>query len=73
MAPLVDLSGVNIAEEKSFALVWVDEANATKRPLAEEGPDEEDLVNKVNPPPIMNHKETRLLKSIVKGSKLNQA
>lgn len=71
MAPLVDLSGVNIAEEKSFALKWVDEA-FQNRALSEEGPDDEDLVNKVNPPPIMNHKETRSLKSIVKGSKLNQ-
>lgn len=50
MAPLVDLSQVNIDEMKSFALKWVDEAHA--KPLAEEGPDEEDLVNKVNPAPI---------------------
>lgn len=27
MAPLVDLSGVNIDEEKSFTLKWVDEAS----------------------------------------------
>jgi hypothetical protein len=39
--------------------------------LAEEGPDDEDLVNKINPPPIMHHRENRLVKSIVKGSKLN--
>lgn len=54
MAPLVDLSGVNIDEEKNFKLKWVDEAN--KRPLAEENLDEEDLVNLVNPPPIQNHR-----------------
>jgi len=59
MAPLVDLSCVNIDEEKNFTLKWVDEASQKKRHLAEEGPDEEDLVNLVNPPPIMNHKENR--------------
>jgi hypothetical protein len=37
--------------------------------LAEEGPDDEDLINKINPPMIMNHRENRQLKSIVKGSK----
>jgi hypothetical protein len=57
MAPLVDLTGVNIDEEKNFTLKWVDEGALLKRPLAEEGPDEEDLVNKINPPPIMNHRE----------------
>lgn len=41
------------------------------RPLAEEGPDEEDLVNLVNPPKIMHHRENRTVKSIAKGSKLN--
>ena len=57
MAPLVDLSQVNIDEEKSFALKWVDEN--LNRPLAEEGADEDDLVNKINPPMIMNHRESR--------------
>lgn len=57
MAPLVDLSGVNIDEEKNFTLKWVDETVVNKRPLAEENLDEDDLVNLVNPPPIMNHKE----------------
>lgn len=71
MAPLVDLSCINIDEEKSFAIKWVDET-AQNRPLSEEGPDDEDLINKINPPAIMNHKESRLLKSIVKGSRLNQ-
>jgi hypothetical protein len=56
MAPLVDLSGVNIDEDKNYTLKWVDETTVNKRPLAEEGPDDEDLVNKINPPPIMNHK-----------------
>lgn len=56
MAPLVDLSQVNIDEGKSFAIRWVDEANAN-RPLAEESADEDDLVNKINPPMIMNHRE----------------
>jgi len=54
MAPLVDLSGVNIDEDKSNTLKWVDETH--KKPLAEEGPDDEDLVNKVNPPPITLHR-----------------
>ena len=69
MAPLVDLSQVNIDEEKSFKLKWSDEAQV--RPLAEEGPDEEDLVNLVNPPRINHHRENRTPKSIAKGSKLN--
>jgi hypothetical protein len=68
MAPLVDLSGVNIDEDKNFTLKWVDES-MSKRPLAEEGPDDEDLVNKINPAPIMNHKQTRSCKPIVKGSR----
>lgn len=71
MAPLVDLSQVNMDEEKSFKLRWTDEALV--RPLAEEGPDEEDLVNLVNPPKITHHYENRLVKSIAKGSKLNQS
>ncbi len=54
MAPLVDLSGINIDEDKLNTLKWVDEAS--KKPLAEEGPDDEDLVNKVNPPPITLHR-----------------
>lgn len=68
MAPLVDLSGVNIDEDKLNTLKWVDEAS--KRPLAEEGPDDEDLVNKVNPPPITLHKQSKSLRPIVKGSRL---
>ena len=72
MAPLVDLSQVNIDEGKSFAIKWVDEAGP--RPLAEESADEDDLVNKINPPMIMNHRDNqKLVKSIVKGSKLNLA
>ena len=59
MAPLVDLRDVNIDEEKNFTLQWVDEVALLKKPLAEEGPDEEDLVNKINPPPIMHHRENR--------------
>jgi len=51
-------------------LKWTD--LAANRPLCEEGPDEEDLVNLVNPPKIMNHRESRQVKSIAKGSKLNQ-
>jgi hypothetical protein len=50
MAPLVDLSGINLDEVKDFKLKWVDERFG--RPLAEENLDEEDLVNLVNPPPI---------------------
>ncbi|CDW80771.1 UNKNOWN [Stylonychia lemnae] len=71
MAPIADLTGINTDEDKSFTLKWVDENLHQKRPLAEEGPDDEDLVNKINPPPIMNHKEKRQVKSIVKGSRLN--
>ena len=59
MAPLVDLSGVNIDEDKNFTLKWVDEASKMQRALQEENADEDDLVNKINPPPIMNHKENR--------------
>lgn len=72
MAPLVDLSGINIEEDKLFKLKWTDQSGI-QRPLAEEGPDEEDLVNKFNPPPIMNHRENRNCRSIVKGSRLNLA
>lgn len=46
MAPLVDLSGVNIEEDKTFTLRWVDELNGPQRkPLAEENADEDDLIN----------------------------
>lgn len=58
MAPLIDLSQVNLDEGKSNLIVWVDE-HKQPRPLAEEGPDEEDLINKMNPPPIRNHRENR--------------
>ena len=71
MAPLVDLSQVNIEEGRVFTLKWVDESQI--RPLAEEGADDDDLINKINPPPIKLHKENRSLKSNLKGSKLNQA
>lgn len=54
MAPLVDLSQVNIEEGKDFNLKWVDET--VNQPLAEEGPDDEDLINLVNPPAITNHR-----------------
>jgi len=60
---------VNIEDEKNFTLKWADEAY--NRPLSEEGPDEEDLINLVNPPRIMNHRESRQVKSIAKGTKLN--
>ena len=59
MAPLVDLSGINIEEDKAFTLQWADESTNMNRPLAEEGPDEEDLVNKINPPAIKHHRESR--------------
>ena len=71
MAPLVDLSQVNIDEGKSFALKWVDQT-AMSRPLAEESADDDDLVNKINPPKVMNHKEHRNVKPIIKGSKAAQ-
>jgi hypothetical protein len=57
MAPLVDLSLINIDEGKNFTLKWVDETS--HQSLAQEGPDDEDLVNKINPPAIMNHRENR--------------
>ena len=69
MAPLVDLSGINIDEEKSYALRWVDQASAQNRPLAEENLDEDDLINLINPTPIKNHKDSRIVKPIVKGSR----
>lgn len=50
MAPLVDLSQVNTNDGmQSQTIKWRDENKGT---LSEEGPDEEDLVNLVNPPPI---------------------
>lgn len=54
MAPLCDLSKVNIQEEKSFTLKWTDQA--ANRPLSEENADEDDLVNLQNPPMILNHR-----------------
>ena len=59
---------MNIDEDKNFTLKWVDES-VKQRPLAEEGPDEEDLVNLINPTPIMNHKQQRNFRPIVKGSR----
>ncbi len=66
MAPLVDLSLVNI-EGKTFQLKWVDESH--QQPLASEGPDEEDLINLINPPKQMNHKLNKQVRSAIKGSK----
>jgi hypothetical protein len=67
MAPLCDLSQVNIQDEKDFKLKWTDQAGL--KPLTEENADEDDLVNLQNPPPIMNHRQQRMVKPIVKGSK----
>lgn len=53
MAPLADLNGYD--EKSSYTLKWVDEK--FKKPLTEENLDEDDLVNKLNPPPITNHRE----------------
>ena len=53
MAPLADLNGYD--EKSSYTLKWVDEK--LKKPLTEENLDEDDLVNKLNPPPITNHRE----------------
>lgn len=53
MAPLADLNGYD--EKNSYTLKWVDEK--LKKPLTEENLDEDDLVNKFNPPPITNHRE----------------
>jgi hypothetical protein len=53
MAPLADLNGYD--EKNSYTLKWVDEK--FKKPLTEENLDEDDLVNKLNPPPITNHRE----------------
>jgi hypothetical protein len=48
---------------------WTDEA--LSRPLQEEGRDEDDLINLVNPPPIKNHREQRQIQPIIKGSRQN--
>lgn len=69
MAPLCDLSQINIQEEKEFRLKWTDQA--MNKPLAEENRDEDDLVNLQNPPMIMNHRQQIQVKPIVKGSKAN--
>jgi hypothetical protein len=70
MAPLAELNISNGFEDKaSYTLKWVDEK--LKKSLTEENLDEDDLVNLVNPPPIMNHREDRRhVKPIVKGSRL---
>lgn len=70
MAPLVDLSSVNIEEGKNFTLKWVDEARHV--PIWEEGADEDDLINLQNPSPIKHHRENRQTKSAIKGTKLKQ-
>ncbi len=57
MAPLDDLSRVNMDEPRVVSMKWTDEA--LNRPLQEEGRDEDDLINLVNPPPIKNHREQR--------------
>jgi hypothetical protein len=67
MAPLCDLSNVNINEPRSFKLVWSDESAVRQRPLAEEGPDETDLVNLINPSKVMNHWQNTPVKSNIKG------
>ena len=69
MAPLVDLSTVNILEGKKFTIRWVDESKG--KDLAEEGPDDQDLVNLVNPAPIILHKQFPEVPSIMKGSVQN--
>lgn len=72
MAPLAELNISNGFEDKaSYTLKWVDEK--MKKSLTEENLDEDDLINKVNPPPIMNHREGhRSVKPIVKGSRQRQ-
>ena len=69
MAPLAELNFGPGQEEKTFyTLKWIDEK--FKKPLTEENLDEDDLINKMNPPPIVNHKENhRHVKPIVKGSR----
>lgn len=56
MAPLADLSGYE-GDKSIYTLKWVDEK--LKKPLTEENLDEDDLINKFNPPPITNHRETQ--------------
>ena len=46
---------------------WVDEA--LRSDLAVENADEDDLVNLQNPSPIKNHRESRLTRSAIKGTK----
>ena len=66
MAPLADLNGME--EKTQFTIKWVDEK--MRKPLTEENMDEDDLVNKFNPPPITNHREPhRSVKPITKGSR----
>jgi hypothetical protein len=58
MAPLAELNITNGFEEKAvYTLKWIDEKQKG-RPLTEENLDEDDLVNKFNPPPITTHRET---------------
>ena len=70
MAPLADLNLANGMDEKtSYTLKWVDEK--LKKPLTEENLDEDDLVNKMNPPPITLHRQDlKHVKPIVKGSRV---
>jgi protein-tyrosine phosphatase len=69
MAPLAELNfGPGMEDKATFTLKWIDEK--FKKPLTEENLDEDDLVNKVNPAPIMHHRENhRQVKPIVKGSR----
>ncbi len=53
MAPLADLT--NLPTEKTTRLQWVDQKGLGA--LAVENLDEDDLVNKLNPPRIQNHKK----------------
>ena len=68
MAPLVDLSGVNLAEDKNFKIRWTD-LTKPGAPLAIENEDEKDLVNLQNPSAITRHKEPNHAKSAIKGSR----
>jgi hypothetical protein len=69
MAPLAELNiGPGTTEKESYTLKWIDDK--LKKPLTEENLDEDDLINKINPAPIMHHREThRQIKPIVKGSR----
>lgn len=60
------MTKVNLAEDKTFTLVWRDHAGQGKM-LTEENKDEEDLVNLRNPAPIQSHRQMHRLKSGVKG------